>query len=174
MFEHLDCDALTQWLRCNLQRITDDLDDNCMAWACFDWHKTSDAKVVNAVTSSCRRADHHAKQFALRTAIASSEAASSASAGRMMAGISAPQVVAWKQKEMSSFQAVSLFTFDNVESVSVVYDAARLGNPAKEILAILATNLASRRHVALPPQVLGGHNGSWSCSNIFWQLQITI
>jgi hypothetical protein len=172
MFDNMVCGALTQWLRHSLQHIADDIEDNNKEWGFFDWHKTCEAAVVNPATSHRRRSDHHAKQFAVRSAIASGEAASCSGAARSMSGVDRRRAYAWKVQEMSCFQAASLFNFDNAESVSVAYDAARLGNPAKEMLAILATNLATGRHAALPPQVLGSWNASGCYSNLLWLLQV--
>lgn len=52
---------------------------------------------------------------------------------------------------MSCFRTSCLLAFDGEQTVSVCFDAARVGRPAKDLLVLMAST-PSGKHASLAPQ----------------------
>lgn len=101
-----------------------------------------------------RRMDFHVKQYVLADAVQSGSASSCSNAAKSLNGNVAPNSgLKWRGQEMSAYRAASILAFSSVGSVSVALDGARIGRPAKEILAGFIYCDRMARCAALPPQV---------------------
>lgn len=156
LFTFLECDALSAWLARMLQVVVQCLESRWEEWADTSWFKTPAAAVVNDATGKRRRSDFHAKQYAVCTSLQSGAASSRAAAARSMDGVWKQQASVWREKEMAAFQAESHLRFAGSSSIALAFDAAMLGQPAKELLVGLARNLEKRCDTAFPPQAFVG------------------
>jgi hypothetical protein len=153
MYDQLACASTSAWLASTLRKVGKHIDERVQVWGKFDWHKTSVAAIVNRSTGRHLRVDFHAKQFVLRRTLEQGQASTPSQAARCMDGITPSQVVHWIRREMADFQATSHICFNGAEDVALVYDAARIGQPAKEMCCGMLRNLRSKENIGLPPQV---------------------
>lgn len=153
LFEFLGCPTLSSWLKAVLLRIVAHVESRSDAWATdTTWYKSKDVALVSESSQRRRRLDYHAKQYFVKEAVAAGKASTSSAAARSMEGVSKSQVGAWKEQEMAAQQASVFLSFNGCEAVACTYDAARLGQPAQEVLVSLARNLDKRVTATLPPQ----------------------
>ena len=146
-----ECAALKQMVSWMADRLAVAIDKNVAAYADFHYHSTTDA---NIVIGKRKRMDAHARQVASRK-VQQGQHACHAEACRAQ-GKSAQQARSERLKEMSIYKAKTLAVFNRGGSIGLVFDCARVGRPASEML-LAHLQLASTPHsCVLPPQVPWG------------------
>lgn len=153
LLAHRYCPAFRSQLRDSLLKIQEAIDADIERWGAFDWH-TSDAALVDSRRRG-RRMDPHVRDLVLRRGLQEGRAAT---VGLMAKGLAhdPAQVTRWREAEMSSYKVSAVLTFTECQTISLAYDCARIGRPARE--ALLVTCCApgptpeESRHAVLPPQ----------------------
>ena len=150
--DRLQCPAAAAKFKELVVAISGKLSANVSQWGEFDYHRTSAATLRSATTGNKLKVDPHSKRFAAEVSLMSGAAASSSAAARGMEGVARQSAAAWVQQQMAQFQALSRLVFSEPTCIALSFDAARIGQPAKDFLVAVARNLLTKQSVALPPQ----------------------
>ena len=124
-----------------------------MVHACsmdFEWHRSESAHLQSLTKR--KRIDFHVKQFVLKGAVEAG-LASTVGQSSQSAAIDRALSVRWRESEMSAYRASTILAFKAVDTLSICFDCARLGKPAKEVLVVTISSPGQKRHGMLPPQV---------------------
>ena len=121
-------------------------------WGDFDWHRGEAARLQGVARP--RRADRHAQEFALSRSTELGLTATVGEAARSMASSDGSLVVKWCSRHLSAYRVSSRMSMAEAQTLSITFDASRVGRPARDYLVILASDPRRNRHCALPPQAL--------------------
>lgn len=82
------------------------------------------------------------------------KAATLGQAARSMHGVESGTAIKWREQEMASYRAQCLLSLADSHTVCISFDAARIGRPALDLLAVVLTDPVKQRSFVLPPQAL--------------------
>lgn len=149
----LVCPACAAFLKFLVGQISSHVADSIEHWGDFEYHRGSSVALVNPSTDRRRRLDFHAKRFVVQVSIQQNLAKNSSAAGRSMDKVHRAQSFRWVKEEMAAFQVAGHISSKRSDTFAIVYDCARIGQPAKEMMLAVFRNLQAKATVVLSPQV---------------------
>ena len=100
-----------------------------------------------------RRVDPHLRQWVCQRALEDGTAKTPGQAANMLdCKVPLPSVSDWEIRELSSMRAEMHLRFREARAIGCAWDGIRLGNPAKEYLVTVLSELFTGAHAPLPPQ----------------------
>ena len=153
LFGRIECCACCAYLRYIIDIVANSCDARPHVWGDFTWHKTADAFTLGPCGNRRGRIDHHVKQFALGLANSSSSLVVPSRQVAKLEDVNRASAVQWTSQSLCGLQAASHLSFAGPQAVGIVWDAARAGQPAKELNFCMAEKLGHKLNTVLPPAV---------------------
>ena len=150
MLSHHDCDAVAAFAGRAFCVIAEHVDARVDEWWGPNWFKSSDAVLMGR--SKKRRVDQHIREWCVAEALLSREQKSVASALRSVGNFGKNQPYALRDEMLSAMRCDAHMSLAESQVVSLVWDGARFGNPAREFVLASLSDLAKNKHCVLPSQ----------------------
>ena len=151
LFSQLTCPSATAHLAKLIQAVAIECDGSVGRWRDFAWHKTEEARLCGPSGRSLR--DFHAQQFVMRGGAKPKRLVVPAAQVSKLEGAHRTLAFKWTVSELCAVQASTWTSMASADCIGLMWDAGRLGRPAKEMNFILAENLDTADVHFLAPSV---------------------
>lgn len=163
------CDAMGSFAGRVIDVIAEHVDARVGDWWETNWRKGSDAVLMGPKKK--RRVDQHIREWCVAEALTSKEQKSVGAALRSVGQFGAKQPYAFRDDMLAAMRCDAHMDFAESQVLSLAWDGARFGNPAREFVLASLSDLAKNKHYVLPPQDSGSQ---YIHSRSLWLVDIAL
>jgi hypothetical protein len=152
LYDARTCGAIVAQLRAVVVEICRATDTTAHMWAELNWHRSEAAQCAGN-KKKAPRVDPHVKRFCLQGSAEKGLTTTIGQAAKTIPGVDSAMAVKWREAAMAAYRTSCLMTFSQSQTLSIAFDGARLGRPAKEFLVTFLSDTRRNLHCAIPPVV---------------------
>ena len=168
MWMQRSCPACSAWTTSLLKCIAEKIDNKYLEWDVFNSGAVGDLLLVSP-SGKRRRINNGLKDVLMHDAITKTSGESTAKHVAGL-GLKFDESVArsWERAKLCERKAARWATFEIPQSFSIAFDAARIGKPARNIMAGVLWGCSANKGAILTPQVI-----AFKKTNVFCPLEVS-